>query len=547
MMNVILPVFLFGILVFIHELGHFSVAKWSGVFVERFALGFGPAILRKKWGETEYAICLLPLGGYVKMRGEGEDDEATPAASAVPDPRSFASKPVWTRIAIVAMGPISNLILPIALFSGLFMVGMDVPTPHVGSVVPGYPAANAGVRPGDRIVKVAGEPVATWNQLTDKLGRRAGQATPLEIERDGQALTLSVLPVAEEGVNAYGEKQEAGKIGIEPVPYLPAIGVVSADTPAARAGLRTGDVITAIDGQPVKFWWQVDAAFARPAAKGRILDVRRLEGEKETATSATLPGSSTLATSGLEEGSQYVREVKPDSIAAEKGILPGDKIVALDGKPVVDWYDFRKRIQASAGASLDLTLRRGGREVRVAVTPQEVTHKDEITQEKRKHRQLGVISAAMAGQPFVKTERYANPVKAVYRGVEETFDIAWTTLVGMGKLVAGKLSMQSLGGPISIFYLAGTSYKMGGWEAFFRMMAILSITLAVLNFLPIPVLDGGHLFFFLIEAAKGSPVSLKIQKIGQQVGLAMVLSLMVLTFYVDVNRFFVDRIKSFFQ
>lgn len=542
-MSVLLPILLFGVLVFIHELGHFSVAKLSGVYVERFALGFGPAIFRKTWGETEYAICLLPLGGYVKMRGEDLDEAGQ---TAQPDPRSFAQKPVWTRIAIVAMGPISNLILPIVLFTILFMVGMNVPTATIGSLIPGYPAEQAGLRPGDKVLTVQDKPVSTWSQLTAALSKRGGEETQLSIIREGNPMTITVKPVSEQGMNAYGEQLQVGKIGIDPVPYLPVVGVPSSDSVAAKLGIKTGDVITSINGTPIKFWWAFENAFSASTAE-KTLTVKRLEAEKETTLTFVLPAElKTFQQAGIEDGSQYVREVKEGSIAAEKGLLAGDKVVSINATPIASWHEFRSKINESTGESLTIGVIRAGKPLTFDLIPQEVVRKDEITQEKQKHRQLGVISSSMPGDPAMFLERHLNPLKAMFRGVQETVDITSTTLVGLGKLVSGKLSVNTLGGPISIFHIAGTSYKMGGWEAFFRIMAILSITLAVLNFLPIPVLDGGHLFFFLIEAIKGSPVSLKIQRVGQQIGMIMVLSLMVLTFYVDINRYFMDKIRSLF-
>ncbi|MCB0308628.1 MAG: RIP metalloprotease RseP [Bdellovibrionales bacterium] len=542
-MNVLLPILLFGMLVFIHELGHFTIAKLSGVFVERFALGFGPAIFRKKWGETEYAICLLPLGGYVKMRGEElEEGEEQPKE----DPRSFANQPVWTRIAIVAMGPISNLILPIAVFTILFMLGMNIPMAKVGSIVPGYPAQQAGIRPGDKVLAIDDQPISTWNELTRALGKKSGQETKLKIERDGETKLIAVTPTSEPSLNSYGEKEDIGKIGVDPVPTLPVIGISNSNSKAAKLGIKTGDLITKVNGEPVSFWWQIDKALENQDQN--TLELTRMNGEEETKLNIELPlKTNDLAKIGIEDGTLYIRSVLEGSVAEKMGIQAGDKVLSVNGEPTTYWLAFHRQIQNSEGKPIDIELLRDGKKVSINIQPEQVTHNHAITHEKMKQFQLGVISCIVPGDPALFKEQHLNPFKALYRGVEETVDITVMTVVGLGKLVTGKLSVNTLGGPISIFYIAGSSYKMGGWEAFFRMMAILSVTLAVLNFLPIPVLDGGHLFFFLIEAIKGSPVHLKIQRVGQQIGMVLILSLMVLTFYVDINRFFVDKIRSLFQ
>lgn len=539
MTTVILAIVLFGVLVFIHELGHFTVAKLSDVYVERFALGFGPAIFKKKWGETEYAICLFPLGGYVKMRGEEMDD------AKASDPRSFAAKSVWTRIAIVSMGPISNLILPVLLFSALFFVGVPFPIPQIGSVIPGYPAQKAGLKAGDKILKVQGKAVSTWNEMTQALNPRSGQVTEITYERENKIEALKLVPVSEMAPNVYGEKQMVGRIGVDLQPYRPVIGIFNSTADAAKTGLKTGDIIAAINGKKISYWWEFENAFS--TSKTKKVQIERLLDNKTETLTFDLSSFPSLTKAGIERGELFIREIRPNSIAEEKGLKIGDKIVSLNGVNVDSWHAFRKQIQSNQGEEVVIGLLRNGSPTEIELIPKEITQKDELTQAKRKTRQLGVISCAIPSRPATQIERYLNPFKALKRGFQETYEISITTLVGLGRLVSGKLSLNALGGPISIFYLAGSSYRIGGWHSFLRMMAILSITLAILNFLPIPVLDGGHLFFFLIEAIKGSPVQTKVLQMAHQVGLMIVIGLMVLVFYVDINRFLVDWIRSLFS
>lgn len=539
----LLAVVLFGILVFIHELGHFILAKLSGVFVERFALGFGPAIFKKKKGETEYAICLLPLGGYVKMRGED------PAEGEGKDPRSFAAQSVWTRIAIVAMGPFSNLILPVVVFAVIYMVGMPTPSTRIGQVLPGYPAEKAGLKAGDRILSIDGKAVEKWTDLTTSLQERASKSTALQVDRGGERLSFQVTPVGEPEPNIYGETHLVGKIGIDFQPFRPVVGITDPRGPAAKAGVQTGDVITGINGTPIEAWWQIETPFksAKLAAVTLSVETPVKDGVAKS-RNVELKGLFKSARDlGIEEGELYIREIRPDSVASEKGLKPGDRLVRVNGKDLDGWYAFQRAVRENKGEQIILTIRRDGKNLDVEIVPKEVETQNDITREKQKVRQLGVVSSALASAPDVFIERYLNPFRALAGGIRETYDLSVSTLIGLAKLVRGKLGLNTLGGPISIFYLAGSSFEAGGFIGYFRMIAVLSVTLAILNFLPVPVLDGGHLFFFVIEAIKGSPVSVRIREMAQQVGLVLILGLMALVFYVDINRYFLDRIKALFN
>ncbi|HLG20111.1 MAG TPA: RIP metalloprotease RseP [Bdellovibrionota bacterium] len=544
--SAILAVILFGILVFIHELGHFLMAKWAGVYVERFALGFGPALIRKKIGDTEYAICALPLGGYVKMLGEEVEKEE--GASPSTDPRSFAAKKPLTRIGIVAMGPFSNLILPVVLFTGLFMVGMPTPISQVGRVIPGYPAEKAGLRPGDKITAIEGQSIWKWSDMTALLSRRAGHPTKVAIERGNQTLELTAVPISEQDVNMYGEKEAVGKIGIDMSPLRPTVGIMDSQSVAARAGLKTGDVIASVNGQPTRYWWELSDAFGQSREPRKLSIERFTTIEKSEKLDITLPAKGkTLKEAGIEEGELYVREVMPDTVASEHGVKVGDRLFSLNGERLNSWYDFQKRIRENQGEKITLGILRNKQEVRIDLVPKEIVRQDELTRKKEKTRQLGVVSASIGGEPATRKEQYLNPFVALKHGVDETVDFSITQIAGLVKMVRGRVSVDNLGGPISIFYLAGSSYKAGGWLAFVRMMAMLSIMLGILNFLPIPLLDGGHLFFFIIELIKGSPVHARFRDFAQRVGFAVIIGLMVLVFYIDIKRYFLDRIRELFN
>jgi len=538
--TVVIPILLFGALVFIHELGHFTVAKLCGVFVERFAIGFGPALLKKKWGETEYALCAFPLGGYVKMRGEELPETEKERKAFQADKRSFASQNVWKRIAIVVMGPVSNIILPIVLFTVLFLVGLPTPSSRVGTVMPGSIAEQAGLRAGDKIVSIDGKTVHSWSEVTKIIQGRAGQETVVNVERGGEALTIKMTPSKQADKNEYGESIQAGKIGADMIAYKPMIGVANLKSRAFTAGLRTGDVITKVNDSNITYWWQLEKEYKKDS--NNVITVER---DQKTISFTMQKGA--LETSGIERGELFINKVVEKSIAAEKGLRSGDKIDSINGQKIKFWTEFRDLIQANQGEPVTVGLIRDGDPITIELSPEEVEHRNEMTNERKKVRQLGVVSQSINYPIEYYREQYTNIFTAFYKGIEETWELTAQTFVGLGKLATGKLGVNTLGGPISIFYMAGTSYENGGWNSFFRLMAILSITLAALNILPIPVLDGGHLFFFLIEAIKGSPVKLKIRHMATQVGFYMLMALMVLVFYVDINRFFVAKIKALFN
>lgn len=536
---IFIPIFLFGMLVFIHELGHFSVAKLCGVYVERFAIGFGPAIVKKKWGETEYALCLFPLGGYVKMRGEELPENESEVST---DPRSFAAQNVWKRIAIVIMGPTANIILPIVLFTILFMVGLPTPSSRIGTVMTGSVAEQAGLESGDKILSINNQPVKTWSEVTKTIQARSNQATTLTVEREGKTLDIVVTPKVDADRNEFGESIQAGKIGIDMIAYQPLIGVSNLTSEAYTSGLRTGDIIKNINDAAITYWWQLDRAFETAGSKTITVDRK---GKTET---YTLNSKGTVPTdAGIERGELFINKVMEKSIAAKTGLQAGDKIDSINGKKIQFWTEFRDQIQNNTGEKIELGVIREGKPVLMEIAPEEVRQRNEMTNETKKVRQLGVISESINYPMDYHMQKYSNVFTAIQKGVSETWTLTIQTFQGLGKLASGKLGVNSLGGPISIFYMAGTSYESGGWNAFFRLMAILSITLAALNILPIPVLDGGHLFFYVIEAIKGSPVRLKVRMMATQVGFYMLMALMVLVFYVDINRFFVDKIKALFN
>ena len=433
--------FLIGLaaLIFVHELGHFLIARKCGVKVEKFSIGFGPKIIGFKSGCTEYLIAAIPLGGYVKMKGEdpGEELEDTQG--------SFSAATVYQRLAIAFGGPLFNILFAIAIYIGVYMVGMPTSGTAVGKVHDNSPAQQAGLQIGDRIIEIDSEKTLYWHQLLKIVHNAPGKKMEFVIERDPQTVfTIPIIPKAGETSDLFGDKQTVGLIGIERLERK--IFFIEGGSPADKAGFQIGDDILSIDG----------------------IEIR---------------GGSDLKTAADKPGQELTFRVLRDS---------QEQIIKVTPEPKM-------------GTDLK------GKEVR-----------------------YGHLGFGISGD--MVTEQYSLP-GAVLRGLEQTWDRIYLISVSIKKLFTGSISAKTIGGPILIFQVYGQQAELG-LNYFIMLTAFLSINLGLLNLLPIPILDGGHIFFFLIEIIKGKPISESNRERAAQVGLFMLLSLMVFAFYNDLMRVF---------
>jgi regulator of sigma E protease len=451
-----------GILVTIHEYGHFSIARLCGVKVERFSVGFGKPILRWRGkplaGEpaaeaTEYVVGALPLGGYVKMLGEQE--EVSPAQRA----RAFNHKPLSQRAAIVAAGPLANFLLAIVVYWLMFVTGVSGLAPVIGEVTADSAAAVAGLRAGDEIVAVDGESTSTWQDVRLQLLDRLGESGTLEVQVQtaGSTQTRTLNITLDRWLAGAEEPDLLGALGV--IPFHQVI----------------------------------------PARIGEVL---------------------------------------PGGRAAAAGLVAGDLLTSANGQEIGNWSHWLEIVLASPEQELRVGLLRDGNTLEVALTPAVRLTDEGVPELDAGGRTQGYIGAAgsLPVLPDWMTRNVSySPIAALPQALNETWENSVFVLVSIKKMLAGLISVTNISGPITIAQVAGETASYG-LEYYLGFLAVLSISLGVLNLLPIPVLDGGHLFYYAVEGIIRRPVPRRIQEWGMQFGIVLVAGIMFLALYNDVNR-----------
>ncbi|OUS24925.1 RIP metalloprotease RseP [Gammaproteobacteria bacterium 45_16_T64] len=438
-----------GVLIAVHEYGHFWVARRCGVRVIKFSIGFGKTLYSRKDKQgTEFAISAIPFGGYVKMVGEPgtEGEEIDPA-------ESFAHKTVWQRIAIVAAGPLVNLVFAVLLYWLIFIAGVTRVAPVVGDVFPGGVADRAGITSQSEIVSVDGRETLSWSNVNFALVSRLGDDGFIEIE---------TKRTADSARQTHRVDVSRWMIGLEKEGPLVALGV---------------DVF-------------------RP-----LLPV-------------------------------LIGEVMPGKAAERGGVQAGDKIVSANGVALPNWFTWARMIRQAPLVPMELEVVRNGDILALTVLPESI-----VEDGKAAVGRLGVMPDPTSVTYKIPDEMIRHiqygPVEAVGEALLKTKDFISLTLAAMGKMIKGQISLDNLSGPITIAKVAGDTASYG-LEPFLSFVAYLSISLGVLNLLPVPMLDGGHLMYYLVEMVKGSPVSETLQDIGNRIGLAMLLAFMGVAFYNDI-------------
>ncbi|HEY5657757.1 MAG TPA: RIP metalloprotease RseP [Myxococcota bacterium] len=532
-------VFLLSLLIFVHELGHFLVARACGVRVLKFSLGFGPPVgfgryrLAWKRGNTQYVVAWFPIGGFVKMLGENLDEVDDPEAAAHPS-EALNHKTTWQKLAIVFAGPAMNLLLPVLLFAATLAIGVPRPTPVVGTVEPGGPAARAGLQVGDVIRQVGDQPMRWWTDFEDLVRARPGEALDVAYERAGEARSARLEVDERPSFDEFGSRVEVGWIGAAHSRLSAAVGVPSADTPAARAGLQSGDVVEAVDGEPVADWDAFSRAYAAATNASVALTVVRGEGDSAETRTLEAPALGQVERLGVVPASVLVARVEPDSPAQRGGLKQDDLIVAVDGEAVWSFASFAETVRTSEGRSLEIAFARGGELHRVTIAP-ELSSMDVGLGIEEPRYLVGISAQPRTLIGSVAIDRQANPLISLPRAVGMTVEITHTFLRGLGKFITGEVSHKQVAGPIGIAEITAKAFERG-WETYLSIMVLISINLGILNLLPIPILDGGQAVIFAIEGVRRAPLSLRTREIFQQVGFTVLMLLMGLAFWNDLSR-----------
>lgn len=536
-------VILLGILIFVHELGHFMVARWCGVRVEVFSLGFGKKLFKFQRGDTTYAISLIPLGGYVKMFGDQSGEQVSDEDRKV----SFTHKSVYQRIAIILAGPLMNLFFAIFIFFIVALIGEDARMTVAGDISPTSPAYAAGFRSGDKITSVNGKAVSTWEDLQRSLNLKENRDLHLDfvVQRENSLETsnIAVTGKAEPNPNVISTYEYTATVeGLTLYAAGTTIGVLDS-SPLKALGVQTGDTIKAINGKKISYWRQLDETLSAVNPQEPLsLEIMGLrEGDKvEKPLTVTMAPSDSikkydLKSLQLESSELYLKEVAKDSPAEAAGLRPMDRLLSINAVKLQRWEDVINNIKTFDGTKpVALAVLRQSEVISLAITPK-MTKQMMPNGVEEKRYMIGISPIANYAPPEVMLLKASNVGDAFVRGLNKTWDITGMTVMSFIRLFQAKISPKNLGSVISIGQAASETFKIGITQ-FLQMMAIISINLFVLNLLPIPVLDGGHLVFYMIEAVKGAPLSIKKMEIAQQVGLAILMSLMIFALFNDFSR-----------
>jgi regulator of sigma E protease len=544
---------LVGPLVLIHEFGHFAVAKLCGIKVVRFSFGFGPRLIGFRAGDTDYRLSLLPLGGYVKMAGDNPAEEVAPEDRD----RAFLSAATWKRALIAFAGPAMNLILPVVVFFCLAVFTQhEGIVPMVGMVMPDSPAARAGILPGDRIVSIDGKKVQAFDDLRDLIAEASG---PLRVgvARNDARLDLSMTPEVIEETDDL-ETTHRRVIGIRPLAPPATIGIIDPASPAAAAGLRTFDRVLQVDSKPVDDQLDLQRALAAARAGGQPVQVQVARGVPlgyrglgpgvVRIVMAILPAAVTDRTWGLDSADLFVRWVIPGSPADKAGLRMGDRLLALDGKPLVNWWGYEDKLRKKQQEPFVLTVQSPGAAPRQLALAQQLLDLGESPVTGVEVKALGtgllhdgesLLPTDESGPrewilPTLKTEKETfSAGEAFDKSLRATWDVIRKEVLGIVRVFQGRVSVKKLGGPLMIADVARQA-AANGLAAFLFMMTLVSVNLGLVNLIPLPVLDGGHIATAGVEAVMRRPLSRRAYELTNAFGFVLLLGLMVFVIINDV-------------
>jgi len=578
-------VILLGLLVLIHELGHYLVERWCGIAVETFSIGFGPRILGFRRGGTDYQISWIPLGGFVKFAGAHPSEDVPAGLKGI----GFLQASLPKRAATIVAGPAANFLLAVVVYAILVTSGIPHPPALIGEVIEGSAAARAGLHYGDRIVQIADRKVETWRDIEETISASPGKPLTVTVVRaDNQSLKLELTPEAVNTVDMLGRAATVGRAGVALGRQSAIVSVLSSSSPSAAAGLKTGDKVTEVifggKSHSVKFYPDL-VALLRDAAKsggasGAASAANAVDSVELKVTTAPLPelhegrpDQKATTEQTVEKSTGDVRTLTLSLLAvrgasgsdrefmsllglssseltvarlvdAGEDTVPlktGDVLVAWNGSPVRDVYALREKLIANSDSTATFTILRGDQrlDVKVALKGIEVQKPDGPAT-------LYTLPLLFWGQlldPDPVIEKYSNPLMAVAFGVRQTASQTRELFTNVASLVTGDIPLKALGGPMLIAKVAGDSARRG-WQTFLGSMALISINLGLINLFPIPVLDGGQLVLIGVEGVRRRPLREAAIENFQKIGFALVMALVVLATYNDLSRFWRSMLES---
>ena len=515
---------LLGVLIFIHELGHFLAARFFGVKVEVFSLGFGPKILKYKKGDTVYCLSLLPLGGYVKMFGDNPLEELEEEKKS----QAFLYKKVPQKWLIAFAGPFMNLIFTLFAFFLLAKTGMSRLPAQLGDIQKESSAYQAGFRSGDTVLSVNETAVLYYEDLSEMIQNKAGEKLSFKVkDRKGHIKSFSALSLSRRAnpSNPLAWKKEIGSI--EGLTFLSTglrVGVIP-ESLAYGKGLRTFDEIIAADGKAFRYWRDLEDFIKN---KSFVELTFKRESNIQTAVFSGLKPLESLFQLGLEPSFLYIEKVGPNTPAAQAGLKRGDRLISIQGQKLISWQEVLNQVKNSSGSELKIQYQRKKKIQTVFISPKPLFVEGNV----KKRFMLGLVSGDGTVSPPELLRKRGFFESCAYSFYETGKWLAIIT-VSLLRLIQGKISIRNLGGPVAIGRVAHSSFHQG-FSFFVFLMALISLNLFFLNLLPIPVLDGGHLLFFTIEGILGRSLSVKKLVLAQQMGLIFILSFMGFAIFNDI-------------
>ncbi len=542
---------LLGVIVFIHELGHFLMAKAFNIKVTQFSLGFPPKMVGITFGETEYCLSWIPLGGYCAMVGEG-DGEVAPEDL----PRSFNAQAPWKRALVLAAGPCSNLILPIILYFFVFAGSHEVGAPTIGYVKAASPAAVAGILPGDTITAINGQEVKAFSDIGEILDGTSGSVA-VSIKRGTENLVLDITPNVTENKDIFGDVTQKRMLGISLAKQKAMVAITDQAAPAALAGVKTGDIIKAVNGVEISTWYELRSFLQKEQGTHFELAISRetAEGDGSSDFLIALDAASELPAgypaayySSAEPARGYLglglanvtisRVDEGENPAHAMGLLAGDRLLKFDDQEIGFWEIDLPSVDVTTERLLHITVLRG-QEVKVLEYNLKRIEPDYLAnpQKQQEQNQFGAYNYTVLLDSDMVTINYGF-FKSINLALQKVWSDIALTAKALSHLFTGRLPLDTMGGPIMLFYIAGEAAEHG-LAYFVSIMAYISINIGLLNLLPVPPLDGGHLAGVIVESVIRRPIPPKVKHYIQLVGLLLLMLLMFVAFKNDVIRYFI--------